>query len=105
MARPAQRIVAPAAADRPASAEASDRYSGAMGADLFRPDADPREAARARFSDDAQLSARTALQHPRRVHGAARRAGPGGVARPRQGRLTRPLYARRRNAMVWRNSR
>ena len=65
VARAARRACAPPPADRPASAQARHRHPGAVGAGLFRPDADPREAARPRLPDHPQLSARPALQHPR----------------------------------------
>ena len=80
VARSARGACAPPSAHRPASAEARHRHSGAMGAGLFRPDADPREAARAGLSDHAELSARPTLQHPRRVREAARPAGGRGLA-------------------------
>ena len=57
LARGARRACAPVAAHRPASAEARHGHRGALGGNLFRPDADPREAARKRFPDHAQLSA------------------------------------------------
>ena len=54
----ARGACAPPSAHRPAPAEARHRHSGAMGAGLFRPDADPRESARPGLSDHAELSAR-----------------------------------------------
>ena len=60
----ARRARAPAAADRPASAEAGLRHPGAVCRGLFRPDADPPEAARERISDPAQLSEGDFVQHP-----------------------------------------
>ena len=43
--------------DRHACAQARHRHRDPMGGNLFRPDADPREAARSRLPDHSQLSA------------------------------------------------